>query len=287
LNVITKVITFIILILILKHGDALASAPLLVISVDGATLRLEKGRKGRRVFPAGVGRVEGLGRQRSPVGLWRTGPDPSDPRFYLKARREPAFHRGLPFLRLYSPSRAELLFGIHGPVTPTLIWGQVSAGCIRLRPKHIRELYRFARRHPGMRVRIIRGFDRVGGRRVTPSMAGPRDPRCPEAGVGVRRLKSLRVSGTRVHDRVCGGVDHWYSLRLRGGDLINVALTHEGGLTVELYGIRAISTIAAGRFGFSYRVPLVQKNRGDRYLRVVASHRSRAGTAYTLEVSGR
>jgi hypothetical protein len=159
-------------------------------------------------------------------------------------------------------------------VTPTLIWGKVSAGCIRLRPKHIRELFRFARRHPRIRVQIIRGLDRVNGRPVELSEGG------------VKRLRRLRVGGAVVHDRVREGVDHWFALELRGGDAITVTLTHKGALRAELYGIRAISTVTNGKYGFSYLVPQVQKNRGNRYLRVVAPRR-RTAVPYTLEVSGR
>lgn len=261
-----------------------------MISVEGATLRLE-GKQLRRVFPVGVGRVEGGRGSRSPVGVWATGPDPSDREFYLETRREPAFHRGHPFLRLtvQRPDRRGGVthpFGIHGPVTPSLIWGQVSAGCIRMRGRDARALYRFARRHPDLQVRIVAGPDMVGGKRVAPDPRGRRDPRCAEAALGVRRLRRIPLN-SQVHDRVCGGVDHWFAFELKGGDAISVRLLHGGGLRAELYGIRAISTVARGDRGFDFRVPHAPTNRGRRYLRIVSPPRASRATPYTLELSGR
>jgi hypothetical protein len=262
----------------LPHAGARAkrvSEPRIVISLDRSTLRLEPGSgKKRRVYPVAVGRRT-PGGQKSPLGTWFTGPDPKDRELYLPSRREPAFHRGLPFLRLEirrrgrrDPRRQERPFGIHGPVTPTLIWGTVTAGCIRMRPGHIRDLYRFAVRHPGMPVRVIRGPDRLGGRILEPDPERRARPDCPESALGVRRLRRIRT-GRPLHDRICG-VDHWYALELSGGDLVSVRLIQDGDLRVELFGIRAISAILAGRGGFDYKVPKVTKNRGDRYIRVVA-----------------
>lgn len=267
---------------------AAAARPHAVISLDRATLRLERGPSlGRRVFPVGVGRWS-QAVPRSPVGTWHTGPDPDDRAYYLPARWLPAFHRGHPFLRLEARgrvrSRREHPFGIHGPVTPTLIWGQVSGGCIRMRANDARELYRFAARHPGMPVRIIRGPDRVAGVPVRPDPVGPEVPGCPEAAVGARRLTRIQLGGqVLVHDRTCGGVDHWYALELQGGDVIAVSLAHSGRLRVELYGIRAISTVARGKRGLTFRVPLAPRNRGNRYLRVVATSDV---VPYTLQVTG-
>ena len=261
-----------------------------MISVEGATLRLE-GKRLRRVFPVGVGRVEGGRSGRSPVGVWSTGPNPDAKQFYLETRLEPAFHRGHPFLRLTvrRPDRLGAVthpFGIHGPVTPSLIWGQVSAGCIRMRGGDARALFRFARRHPGLQVRIVAGPDMAGGKRVAPDPRGPRDPRCAEAELGVRRLRRIPLNG-QVHDRVCGGVDHWFAFELKGGDAISVRLLHSGGLRAELYGIRAISTVARGGPGFDFRVPHAPTNRGRRYLRIVAPARVTGPIPYTLELSGR
>jgi hypothetical protein len=265
---------------------AAAARPHAVISLERSTLRLERGPSlGRRVFPVGVGRWSRKG-PRSPVGTWLTGPDPGDRAYYLPARWLPAFHRGHPFLRLEVKGRERRRqahpFGIHGPVTPSLIWGRVSGGCIRMRAADAKELYRFAARHPRMPVRIIRGPDLVAGVPVRPDPVRPDVPGCPEAAVGARRLRQLQLGGS-IHDRTCGGVDHWYALELQGGDVIAVSLTHGGALRAELYGIRAISTVARGVRGFTFRVPLAPRNRGNRYLRVVATSKV---VPYTLQVTG-
>jgi len=284
---------FLLILKVFLPAEAFGGAEI-VISVDGATLRLQR-EDGRRVFPIGVGRVGPMRRTRSPVGTWRTGTDPTDRRFYLPHRQKPAFHRGLPFLRLDIPRRhqgeAVQPFGIHGPVTPSLIWGQVSAGCIRMREADIRELFAYAQMHPGLSVRVIRGPDVVQGVALKPDALGVRgggaarlDPHCPEARMGVRRLERIRV-GQTVPYRICGGVDHWFGVELVGGDVIHVELRHRGGLRVELYGIRGISIVAGGRSGFTHRVPLARNNRGLRYLRVVASS-TVAPVPYTLLLRG-
>ena len=274
-------------------GGALLAArapmPRVTISLEGATLRLQRTPRGRgEVYPVGVGRETPLGR--GPVGTFYTGPDPRDREFYLPARHEPAFHRGLPFLRIDLPLGGkqgirERPFGIHGPVTPTLIWGTVSAGCVRMRDQDLRRLYATAVRHPRMPFHFIRELDRVAGRPVEVDRARHAPATCPEAAFGLRRLRRVAIDAD-VHDRICGGVDHWYALELRGGDRLAVQLRHDGGLAVELYGIRAITTVAAGRFGLEHDVPLAHSNRGDRYLRVVADRGGKA-VPYTLRLSMR
>jgi len=154
-----------------------------------------------------------------------------------------------------------------------------------MRAADIRSLFEFARRHPGLRVKVIRDVDLAEGKRVAPDGRGPVDPRCPAASVGVRRLRRIRIGGAPIHANICGGVDHWYALELSGGDVITANLRQPGGLSVQLYGIRAISTVASGKHGLSHRVPLARDNRGQRYLRVVAPSAG-AAAVYTLEVNG-
>ncbi len=262
--------------------------PRVVVSIEGATLRLERGaRKGRVVFPVSVGRLEG-GEESTPLGTLYTGPDPGDTNLYIAKRTEPAFHRGLPALRLNlrrpsPPGVKHYPFGLHGPVTPTLIWGRASRGCVRMAAAHIRALYRFAARHPSMPVTVIRGMDRVDGAAVKPDRRPARVASCPEAAVGARRLRRITV-GAKARDRICGGVDHWYALELQGGDKVRLELQHGSKLRAELYGIRAISTVARGRSGFSYRVPLARNNRGDRFVRVVAPRSQKRAAPYMLKV---
>ncbi len=264
--------------------------PRIIISLQNATLRLEKGgEKGRRVFPVSVGRLE-RGAETTPTGTWHTGPDPRDRELYIPRRKLPAFHRGLPNLRLdlrgkVVDRRPSFPFGLHGPVTPTLIWGRASRGCVRMSARGIRALYRFAARHPSMPVTIIKGPDRVaGGKVATPDPVSPVVKGCPETSTGARRLTRASV-GEGSHGRICGGVDHWYALELSGGDHLAFSLEHGGGLKLELYGIRGISTVARGKAGFGYRVPLARNNRGDRYLRVVAPRKmGRKAVPYKLMV---
>ena len=262
-------------------GARAAAGPRVVVSLAGCTLRLELGDGTRRVFPVGVGRLARAGQQ-GPVGIFRTGPDPADRDLYLPSRKLPAFHRGLPFIRLDLRRGSERPFGLHGPVSPTLIWGHVSRGCVRMRPAHIRLLYQVAARHPGMTVKFIRGLDQLGHRTVIPDASRPLDPRCPDATVGLRRLRRLALN-RQLRGRVCGGVDHWYALALGGGDVISVRLDHGGDLRAELIGVRAISSVARGARGFVHRVPMGPRNRGDRYLRIT-SPGSRT-VAYTLSVN--
>jgi hypothetical protein len=275
---------------------AAAPAPKVIVSLEAGTLRVETG-EGRRVFPVGVGRLLPDGKEPA-LGLFYTGPDPRDSRYYLAARHLPAFHRGLPFLRLDRRSGApsasrlptpdselagESLFGIHGPVTPTLIWGRVSAGCIRMQPQHLRWLYRFAVRHPALQVRVLPGPDLLEGQAVSPpaERAAPAD--CPEAGVGLRRLRRAALGGY-LHDRICGGVDHWFAVELKGGERVRARIQHRGALRVELFGLRGISQVAGGRFGFEHTIPPTFRDRGDRYLRITDPGGA-AAQPYTLELS--
>ena len=268
--------------------------PQIIISIQNGTLRLERGEPGgRQIFPVSVGRLQG-GEETTPLGTVHTGPDPRDRNLYIPNRKLPAFHRGLPNLRLelrgkVVDRRPSFPFGIHGPVAPSLIWGRASRGCIRMRARGIRALYRFASKHPALPVRIIPGPDHLEGESVaTPDPVSPARKGCPEAALGVRRLTRLG-QGKGHHRLVCGGVDHWYALELSGGDQLNLKLEHGGGLRLELYGIRGISTVARGAKGISYTVPLARNNRGDRFIRVVAPKDPSRVVPYTLEaiVGGR
>jgi hypothetical protein len=172
-------------------------------------------------------------------------------------RSDPAYRRA-----------ASQEYGLHGPVTPSLIWGAITAGCVRLRAADLKRVFAFARRHPGIAVRYTRA------RLVLP--AAGRGV-CPEAKRGVARLTRASLN-RRVHGRVCGGVDRWFAVELQGGDVLEVELVQRGGLRLELYGIRAISTVIRGSSaGLRFRVPLAKRNRGLRYLRLVAPPKGTVG----------
>ena len=237
------------------------------------------------IVPVGIGRVR-QGRYGGPEGTWYLGPDPADRNFFSPHRSLPAYHRGAAYLRLLrvplarragpASYRQALLqpLAIHGPVTPSLIWGDVSAGCIRLRPKDLRSVYAFALRHPSAPVYFHRQpqpLDR--GKGDSPAF-------CSERGPGIRRLQRLPL-GHPHHDRSCG-VDHWYSISIQGGDRIAISLRHRGSLRVELFGIRAISAIAGGTHGFAHRLPFARNSQGPRYLRVTGDFIRSGLVPYTL-----
>ncbi|MCC6748265.1 MAG: L,D-transpeptidase [Deltaproteobacteria bacterium] len=263
--------------------------PRIVISRASYTLRLEQSPGRVRVFPVGLGRSPREERE-GPTGTLFTGTDPEDREFYDPARREPAYLGGLPFLRLDGVTRRQAgrivrPYGIHGPVTPTLIWGPVSAGCVRMRPSELRELFRLARRRPRIPVVFTDAPDAEAERRLA---AAGNSTDCPESGIGVRRMGRLGP-GAAHHDRSCGGVDHWYAITLQSGDLVSAELDHDGSLRLELYGLRAISTLANGTRRVLHRVPRLARYRGERYLRVVApaspgSH-PRGAVPYSLRVA--
>jgi hypothetical protein len=256
----------------LTLGAAVQSPhPMVVISHHGQTLRLQWDDPSvtRRVFPVGLAR-QAPGQALAPLGTFFTGPAPDDSTFYLSARQVPAFYGGLPFLRLvYSQGQQRYPFALHGPITPTLIWGPISAGCVRLRPEDLRELYQVAVRYPSMPVTFLAGPDRLEDHPVELDRRPELSLACPESKWGIRRLSRLGP-GHEVHDRLCGNIDHWYAIELKGGDALSVQVQHAGSLWVELYGPRAISIIAEGRFGLEFSVPCVQRNRADRYLRITA-----------------
>jgi hypothetical protein len=138
-----------------------------------------------------------------------------------------------------------------------------------MKPPDIKELYTYAIRHPRMEVKVIRGPDRVNGQLFQPVREAPAIPGCPEASLGALKLRTIR-SNQPLNHRVCGGVDHWYAIDLKGGDVLHVRLAHAGQLRVELFGIRGISAITSSKDAIHYKVPLARRNRGARYLRVTA-----------------
>jgi hypothetical protein len=280
-----RIRTFALLAVLAATGGQALATPRIVVSIEQATLRIEQEGRADQIFPVGVGRD--LRSSPSAPTVMYTGSDPRDRSFYLPARHEPAFHRGLPYLRL--DRRTGLAaglpahpFAIHGPVTPTLIWGTVSAGCVRMRPPDLARLYRFAIRHPGIKVSFVRGPDPRGV--STLLTARERDTPCPDTAIGLRRLRRIGFDRPQ-HDRICGGVDHWYAVELRGGEAVTVRLQHGGRLRAELYGMRAISTVAEGQYGFEHRVPHAHRFRGARYLRILASRPASAALPYTLSLT--
>jgi|GEM_PF-6389726 lipoprotein-anchoring transpeptidase ErfK/SrfK len=96
-------------------------------------MRLRTGKDKVLLFPVSVGRP-GL----TPTGTFRTGADPKNRGDYVDARRDPPIYGGQPFVRLnigkgIVDGTARRPYGIHGQITPSLIWGRVTAGCVRVR----------------------------------------------------------------------------------------------------------------------------------------------------------
>ena len=267
-----------------------AAGPTIWISHGSSTLRFsreaESGRRHDVVFPVGLNR-RGSGKLQ-PLGHLRTGANPADRRFFDPQRSAPWFHRGYPFVRLdrqtgWRGKRPLRPYGIHGPITPTLIWGPVSAGCVRMRPADLRRFFTLSRRYPNAKVIAMHARDRRA-EAVLSRKGSAKD--CPEATLGVRRLETIGDGAQRV-DRVCGDVDHWYAVQLQRGDHLGVVLHHDGNLALELYGIRAISPVSGGRFSLHHTVPLAQYNRGPRYLRIfvpVARRKTTGTVSYSLHL---
>ncbi|MBW2732678.1 MAG: L,D-transpeptidase [Deltaproteobacteria bacterium] len=263
-----------ILVVILVGSSPLGARtrPWVRVSLTSHTVRIHSGDRPDALFPAAVGRLRG-GRHLGPQGRWFSGPDARDPAFFIASRREPSFYEGLPQLRLTPVAlrgredpgyrrAAQRPFFIHSKVTPSLIWGAVTAGCVRVQTRALKQIYALARRSPSLLV----------------FFSEEPDPLRP-AGTGVQPLRVLKY-GRWTHGRLHGGVDHWFALDLQRGDVLSLTLGPSDGVVVmELYGIRAISPVARGELSLRYRVPLAASNRGFRYLRLVAP---RGGASYAL-----
>lgn len=258
-----------IVLLPITGGEAIAADArvTIVVSTSSQTLRVHRPGQRSLLFPVAVSR------QQEPPTLRWLGPDPADTRYYQPSRSKPALHGGHPFLRF---AGASVTLGIHGPVTPSLIWGAVTAGCLRMRSADIRQLYGVARSSPGIRVRFTSAVEAAAGQ-LHQQRCGRHDTH-PTMAPRARRLRQLRL-GRNVRGSACDGVDHWFAVNLQGGDRLTVRLKHRGDLRLELYGIRAISRISRGRFSLNFVVPVARHNRGDRYLRVVAPEQSVTGQA--------
>lgn len=268
-------------------GAAGSRAPAgLFISLASHTVRLVDDHGITRLFPAAVGRRTSDGRRLGLRGTAHLGADVADPRFYAPARSAPKIYGGHPYLRLDGTAPARRgrrteraaaqgrVFGIHGPITPSLVWGAVTAGCIRMRPADLAKVYDFAVGHPGLPVTISSKPD-PRARQLRAHLPG-----CD--GRGVRPLGRLRGRDTRI-ERQCPGTDHWFAIELQGGDLLRVQADGGPPPKIELYGIRLISRVVGGRGEIELRVPHQRHNRGDRFLRVVAPAHGPA-RSYTLRL---
>lgn len=131
--------------------------PEIIVSLQGLTVHLFDRTTGASwVYAASPGMIGADGRSVTPVGHFRTGPDPRNSWWYQPRRVEPAEFGGLPFLRLTAVNRrGEQVYGLHGPTTePAPHPGLVSRGCVRLAEPDILELFALVRRQPSIPVTI-------------------------------------------------------------------------------------------------------------------------------------
>ncbi len=159
--------------------------PKIIISLDGLTLRLvDQAGDYDRVFPIGPGAINSAGVSKTPLstgapdGVFYTRTD--KPQVVDNPQVERAlwawnfscrfwghglpYFGGLPFIRLEGTSRA--VYGIHGPIDQftlpsggLLRRGYVSAGCLRMDPDDLVEVYALIQGHKAP-VRIQKALDR-------------------------------------------------------------------------------------------------------------------------------
>jgi hypothetical protein len=133
-------------------------APEIIISLDQLTLHLFDRETGfSEVYPVGVGVLNSDGVSITPTGHFETGPDTSDWWWYIPRRTAPEYFGGFPFIRLtIENSRGQNTYGIHGPITETLIRGYVSHGCMRMRGEDVVRVFYLIRDHASTPVTIQR-----------------------------------------------------------------------------------------------------------------------------------
>jgi hypothetical protein len=131
--------------------------PEIVVSLAGLTVHLFDRSTGfSAVYPAGPGVLSAkTGRSITPTGHFRTSADVGDRWYYTPARWFPAYFDGLPFLRIDAKnSDGQATYGLHGPITSTLIRGYVSHGCVRMAADDVVDLFWMIKDHPRTPVTI-------------------------------------------------------------------------------------------------------------------------------------
>lgn len=138
------------------------AAPEVILSLDQLTLHLFDRATGfSAVYPIGVGIKNSHGESITPTGHFESGDDPGDGWWYVPRRWVPAYYGGLPFLRLTTlNSKGYATYGIHGPITATLVRGYVSHGCIRMEKDDIVELFYLVRDHASTPITIQKEVER-------------------------------------------------------------------------------------------------------------------------------
>ncbi|MBW2736061.1 MAG: L,D-transpeptidase, partial [Deltaproteobacteria bacterium] len=136
--------------------------PEVIVSLRGLTVHLFDRATGySRVYPAGVGVKNSVGESITPSGHFASGDDPNQGWWYVPRRWVPEYFGGLPFLRITAQnSRGYNTYGLHGPITSTLIRGYVSHGCIRMAKDDIVELFYLVRDHPSTPITLQKEVER-------------------------------------------------------------------------------------------------------------------------------
>lgn len=132
--------------------------PEIIVSLDGLTLHLFDRETGfSEVFPVGVGVLNSDNVSVTPTGHFATHEDTSNSWYYIARRYTPSYFGGFPFVRLNAEnSRGQHTYGLHGPITETLIRGYVSHGCVRIEGEDIVRIFYLIRNHPSTPVTIQR-----------------------------------------------------------------------------------------------------------------------------------
>ena len=132
--------------------------PEIIISTDQLTLHIFDRETGfSRVYPIGAGVLNSDGLCITPTGHFASGPDISEYWWYIPRRSVPEYFGGFPFIRLTAEnSRGQNTYGIHGPITESLIRGYVSHGCIRMEGLDVVEVFYLIRDHASTPVTIQR-----------------------------------------------------------------------------------------------------------------------------------
>lgn len=133
-------------------------APEIIVSLDQLTVHIFDRETGfSEVYPAGVGTLNADNVSISPTGHFTTSPDTSDSWWYIARRYVPEVFGGFPFIRLTAEnSRGQNTYGLHGPITQTLIRGYVSHGCVRMAGDDVVKMFYMIRRHASTPVTIQR-----------------------------------------------------------------------------------------------------------------------------------
>ena len=138
-------------------------APEIIVSLDGLTVHLFDRETGfSEIYPTGVGMKDSRGKSITPTGHFATALDITDSWYYVARRTNPEYFGGFPFLRLTGARNSDgaETYGLHGPITETLVRGYVSHGCARMRSQDIIRLFWLVKTHPTTPVTIQREVER-------------------------------------------------------------------------------------------------------------------------------